>query len=154
MSAFSIRAATPADAVSMLMLLTELADYEKLPIALTKAAIARDFFGSQPAASCDLAFEGDEAVGIAVFFWTYGSFSTKRGLFVEDLFVRPAFRGRGHGRRLLAHLAGKGAARLEWRVLDWNIASIEFYKRLGAKPLADWLTYVLENDAMERLGSK
>ncbi len=89
--------------------------------------------------------------GSPFFFWTYGSFSTKRGLFVEDLFVRPAFRGRGHGRRLLAHLAGKGAARLEWRVLDWNAPSIEFYKRLGAEPVADWSTYMLDGDAMKRL---
>jgi GNAT superfamily N-acetyltransferase len=148
-----IRPATSQDCALIHALLRELADYENLlPVFTTsEAAIARDFFGNQPVARCDLAFEQEEPVGIVVFFWTYGSFSTKRGLFVEDLFVRPAFRGRGYGKALLKHLAGKGAARLEWRVLDWNAPSIEFYKRLGARPLADWSTYVLESDAMKSL---
>ncbi len=158
MDELHIRPATRNDCALMLALLRELAEYENLlaGFATSEAAIARDFFGPQPVAYCDLAFEGAEAVGITTFFWTYGSFSTARGLFLEDLFVRQAFRGRGHGKRLLAHLADKGAqagaSRLDWLVLDWNKSAMGFYTDIGARRIEDWLPYRLEGDAMKKLG--
>jgi GNAT superfamily N-acetyltransferase len=153
MSDLIIRPATSKDCALMLALLRELAAYEKLldQFRTSEAILARDFFGPQPAVFCDLAFADGEAVGIATYYWTYGSFSTARGLFVEDLFVRPAFRGRGHGKTLLKHLAGKGADRLDWWVLDWNISAIEFYKSIGARPIQEWSAYRLEGEAMKAL---
>jgi GNAT superfamily N-acetyltransferase len=153
---FIIRPATSQDCALILALLRELADYEKLldHFHTSEAAIARDFFGDQPLARCDLAFEDGEAVGLVTFYWTYGSFTTARGLFVEDLFVRPGFRGRGHGKALLKHLAGKGADRLDWWVLNWNTPSIEFYKSIGARPIQEWSTYRLDGEAMKALATK
>ena len=149
-----IRAATPSDAAAIVSLLRELADYEKLldHFTLTGADVVRDMFGG--ACHCDLAFQGGEPVGIATWYWTYKSFRARRGLFVEDLFVRPAVRGRGAGKALLVHLAAKAREAggfLEWQVLDWNAPSIAFYKSLGAKPWENWLIYRLEGAALERL---
>ena len=155
MAELLIRPAAAQDCVLILALLRELAAYEKLlDIFVTdEAAIARDFFGARPLAQCDLGFEGDMAVGLVTYFWTYGSFTTKRGLFVEDLFVRPVFRGRGHGKALLRHLAAKGADRLEWRVLDWNESALAFYRGLGAEPVAGWQDWRLEGDAVKALAA-
>nr|AIA17386.1 Acetyltransferase (GNAT) family [uncultured bacterium]AIA18968.1 Acetyltransferase (GNAT) family [uncultured bacterium] len=154
MSDFIIRAAAPSDAPAIVSLLKELADYEKLldHFTLTEAEAARDMLGA--ACHCDLAFQGGESVGIAVWYWTYKSFRARRGLFVEDLFVRRAHRGRGIGKALLVHLAAKARKAggfLEWQVLDWNAPSIDFYKSLGAKPWENWLIYRLEGEALERL---
>jgi len=156
MSDFSIRAASPADAPMIVALLRELAAYEKLldRFHLTEAAVTRDMLGG--ACHCDLAWVGNAACGIATWFWTYKSFGARRGLFVEDLYVRPDFRGLGLGRSLLAHLAVKAWAAggfLEWQVLDWNTPSIEFYKSLGAKPVEEWLNYRLDGEGLERLAS-
>jgi diamine N-acetyltransferase len=158
MSQLRIRPAGKDDSVLMWTLLRELADYEKLlnKFGIDAAQLAQDFFGPRPAAECDLAFDGEEPVGLVTFYWTYSSFAGARGLFVEDLFVRPALRGRGHGKALLSHLARKaqanGAVRLEWRVLDWNEPAIAFYKSIGAEPLRQWQTWWLERDAMRALG--
>lgn len=156
MSDFSLRAATAADAPVIVALLRELAAYEKLldRFHLTEAAVVRDMLGD--ACSCDLAWLGSAACGIASWFWTYKSFGARRGLFVEDLYVRPDFRGHGLGRSLLAHLAAKAKAAggfLEWQVLDWNAPSIAFYKSLGAKPVDAWLNYRLDGEGLERLAS-
>jgi GNAT superfamily N-acetyltransferase len=156
MSDFVIRAAMPSDAAAIMSLLTELAAYEKLldHFFLNEELVRRDMFGA--ACHCDLAFQEDEPVGIATWFWTYKSFRARRGLFLEDLYVRPDRRGRGLGKRLLAHLADKARATggfLEWQVLDWNTPSIAFYKSLGAKPAENWLTYRLEGESLERLVS-
>lgn len=154
MDDFIIRAAMPSDAPVIVSLLRELADYEKLlaHFTLSEADVARDMFGS--ACHCDLVFQGGEPVGIASWYWTYKSFRARRGLFVEDLFVRTGHRGRGLGKALLVHLAAKaraGGGFLEWQVLDWNALSIAFYKSLGAKPWENWLIYRLEGEALERL---
>ena len=154
MSVFSIRAAQDADAPVIVALLAELAGYEKLldRFTLTERMVRRDMLGD--ACHCDLAFAGDAACGIATWFWTYKSFRARRGLFVEDLYVRPDFRGRGLGKLLLTHLAAKARSAggfLEWQVLDWNAPSIAFYQSLGATPVKDWLTYRLEGEALERL---
>jgi GNAT superfamily N-acetyltransferase len=155
MSDFSIRAATPADAPVILALLGELAAYEMAPFFhLSESAVRRDMFGA--ACHCDLGFADGEEAGIATWFWTYKSFRAARYLFVEDLFVKPQFRGRGLGRQLLVHLAARARQDngfLEWRVLDWNAPAVEFYKSLGATLLPEWITCRLEGDALETLAS-
>jgi GNAT superfamily N-acetyltransferase len=156
MSDFVLRPANAADAAIVVALLRELAAYENLldRFSLDEAAVARDMLGD--ACRCELAFSGQQPVGIATWFWTYKSFGARRGLFVEDLYVRPDFRGRGLGRKLLAHLAAKARAAdgfLEWQVLDWNAPSIAFYKSLGATPVEQWRNYRLEGDGLERLVS-
>src|SRR5271154_5530949 len=119
MPSFSIRQARPDDANLILTLLSELAAYEKLPITLTEEEIAFDFFGLRPLIECDLAFEDQTPVGIATYYWTYATFRAARRLYVEDLFVLPAFRGRGYGKAMLQYLTKKGlaagAARLGWQ---------------------------------------
>ena len=158
-SDFSIRAASAADPPVIMALLRELADYEKLldELHLSEALIARDMLGPDAACRCDIAWKGGEAVGIVVWYWIYRSFRARRGLYLEDLFVRPAFRGHGLGRMLLRHLAATavtaGADFMDWKVLDWNTPSIEFYRSLGAAQIPDWLDYRLEGAALERLGS-
>lgn len=149
---FTIRAARPGDEGAVVALLRELAAFEKLEdtFALTEARLAEDLFGGERAAFCDLAFRGAELAGLALWFRTYRSFRAERGVFIEDLYVRPGFRGLGLGTALLAHCARRGAW-LEWRVLDWNGKAIAFYRGLGAAPLADWLVYRLEGDALARL---
>jgi GNAT superfamily N-acetyltransferase len=151
---FTIRPAKPGDEGSIVALLRELAEFERLAatFAVTQADIARDLFGDAPVARCDLACIAGEPAGIALWFRTYRSFRAEAGVFVEDLYVRPQFRGRGLGRALLRHLAQHGP-RMEWRVLDWNEKAIAFYRGLGAAPLADWIVYRLEADALERLAS-
>src|ERR1700692_1286729 len=124
MPAFAIRPAGPEDAGLILSLLSELASFEKLPITITQEDIAFDFFGLRPLIECELAFEDETPVGLVTYYWTYAPFRAARRLYLEDLFVLPAWRGKGYGKALLAHLAKKGmaadAARLEWQVLDWN----------------------------------
>ena len=156
MSDFSIRAATESDAHFVVSLLRELAEYEELldRFSLTEDQVTRDMLGA--ACHCDLAFAGDEAVGLVSWYWTYKSFGARRGIFLEDLYVRPQFRGRGLGKSLLAYLAARArdaGGFLEWQVLDWNTPSIEFYKSVGAKPVEQWLNYRLEGEHLERLAS-
>jgi GNAT superfamily N-acetyltransferase len=140
----AIRQARPGDEDAILSLLTALADYEKLldRFHVTKAVIARDYLGERPLIQADLAFEGERAVGIASWYWAYASFAAKRVIFLEDLFVPPEFRGHGYGKALMAHLARTavkaGADGVEWRVLDWNKPSIDFYESLRAKRSTDW----------------
>jgi GNAT superfamily N-acetyltransferase len=151
----TIRTAKPSEAPAILALLGELADYEKAPeFSLNEEVVLRDMFGA--ACHCELAFSGHDCVGIAAWFWTYKSFRGRRGLYVEDLYVRPPHRGRGTGKALLAHLAAKAAEAggfLEWQVLDWNAEAIRFYESLGAKPLGQWLNYRLDGEALQRLAS-
>ena len=154
MSDFTLRKAVPGDEPVIQALLKELAEYEKLQdrFHLTQSAIARDMFGD--ACHCDLAFQGDAPAGIVTWFWTYKSFRAARGLFVEDLYVKPEFRGRGLGKRFFAHLAARARQAngfLEWQVLDWNEPSIEFYKSLGAGLSPEWITCRLEGEALEKL---
>jgi len=157
MSDLTIRRAVPGDEELILALLLELAEYEKLTQAfhLTKDIIARDFFGPSPAAFCDLAYEDGEPVGLATWYWVYATFAASRGIYLEDLYVRPDFRGAGYGKALLAHLAkealARGAVRVEWSVLNWNKPSIEFYERLGAKPNTEWTIYRLSDAPLKAL---
>ncbi len=156
MSDFSIRAALASDSHLIVSLLWELADYEKLldRFSLTEEEVKRDMMGA--ACHCDLAFAGSQAAGLVCWYWTYKSFGARRGLFIEDLYVRPQFRGQGLGKALLARLAAKAREAggfLEWQVLDWNTPSIDFYKSLGARPVEQWLNYRLEGESLERLAS-
>ena len=151
---FAIRRARAGDEGDIVALLRELAVFEKLQeeFHLDEKTVARDLFGG--AAHCEMLLRGSEPVGVAVWFWSYRSFRAVRGVYVEDLYVRPEFRGQGGGRLLLAHLARiarEEEAYLEWRALDWNRPARDFYEGLGAVALAEWIGYRLEGEALERL---
>ena len=154
----TIRPARKGEEALILALLTELADYEKLldKFHITLDLIRRDYLGERPLLNCDLAFEGDAPAGIASWYWMYSSFAAKRAIYLEDLYVRPAFRGKGYGKSLLAHLAktavGAGAERIDWSVLDWNKPSIDFYEGIGARAVTGWYVYRLEAEALQKLG--
>lgn len=158
--ACAIRPARPGDEDVILSLLRALADYEKLldKFHVTKAVILRDYLGAQPRIQCDLAFDRDTPVGIATWYWTYGTFDARRGIYLEDLFVPPEFRGKGYGKALLAHLAKtavkNGGGKVEWSVLPWNQPSIDFYEGLGATQMKDWLIYRLTGEALEELADQ
>lgn len=155
MSVLSIRPAKPGDEALIFALLHELADYEELldKFRITKAVITRDYLSADPRCHCDLAFEGDAPAGIATWYWIYNSFAAARSIYLEDLFVRQALRGRGYGKALLSHLAktalDEGAGGVQWSVLDWNKPSIEFYERLGARRVDGWSTYRLDGEALK-----
>lgn len=155
-----IRAAGPGDAAQILAFIRELAEYERLAaeVTATRADIARALAGDPPAAQCLLAEADGEAVGFALFFHNFSTFTGKRGLYLEDLFVRPRWRGRGIGRRLLARLARiaveRGCARFDWAVLDWNEPAIRFYESLGARQMRDWRTTRLAGAALRGLAAE
>ena len=152
-----IRAATPADIPAIHRLIVELAIYEKEPNAVkaTHADLDRALFGERPAAECVLAEQAGEAVGMALFFTNFSTWTGKPGLYLEDLFVMPTARGAGLGKALLVHLAGIAVARsygrFEWSVLDWNAPAIGFYKALGAKPMNEWTVMRVEGEALAAL---
>jgi GNAT superfamily N-acetyltransferase len=135
----------------------ELADYEKLSheVEATEADIAEALFGENPRLYCDIAEWDGEPAGFAVWFVNFSTFSGKPGIYLEDLFVRPALRGKGIGKALLVHLAKQcvtnGWSRLQWAVLDWNTLSIEFYKSLGAELMDDWTICRVNREALIRL---
>jgi GNAT superfamily N-acetyltransferase len=156
-SAHRIRAATPRDVPAVFELIRSLAEYEKLTHILisTEADIADALFGPRAVAEVVLA-EADGAVGgFALFFHNFSTFLGRRGLYLEDLFVRPEFRRRGLGRALLVHLAQiaheRGCGRFEWTVLDWNQPAIDFYESLGASVLPDWRIARVTGEALARL---
>jgi GNAT superfamily N-acetyltransferase len=136
----------------------ELAEYERLlnEVHATEEALRRTLFGPNPAAEIVIAYDESEPAGFALFFQSYSTFLARRGLYLEDLFVRPAARQKGIGRKLLEHLAAlavsRGYGRLEWRVLDWNEPAIRFYRSIGAEPLADWTVFRVTGDALLALG--
>ena len=152
-----IRSAMPADAGLVLTFIRELAEYEKLlhEVEAREDDIARDLFGEQPRVFCEIAEWGGEPVGFALWFYTYSTFQGRHGLYLEDLFVRPAQRGRGIGKALLANLARRcldeGLGRLRWWVLNWNEPSIAFYRSLGAEARPEWTTFDLSGEARRRL---
>jgi GNAT superfamily N-acetyltransferase len=142
--ALTIRRARPGEAGLVLSLVRELAEYEKLlhEVDATEAMLDAALFGQSPRLFCEIAEWQGEPAGFAVWFVNFSTFSGRPGIYLEDLFVRPAQRGKGIGKALLAHLAGQcvsnGWTRLQWAVLDWNTPSIEFYKSLGAELMAEW----------------
>ena len=156
----TIRSATPADVPLVLEFIRGLAEYERLPdeVVATEALVHEALFGAWPAAEVLIADLDGEAAGFALFFHNFSTFLARRGLYLEDLFVRPALRGRGVGRALLARLAAiareRGCGRFEWSVLDWNADAIAVYERLGAVPMSDWTVYRLAGPALDRLADE
>ena len=155
-----IDAATPADVPLILALIRELADYERMAdqVAATEADVERALFGERPCAEAVIARVAGEAVGFALFFRSFSTFVGRPGLYLEDLYVRPAHRGRGVGRRLLAHLARiaveRGCGRFEWSVLDWNEPAIASYRRAGAAPMDGWTVYRLAGEPLRKLAAE
>jgi GNAT superfamily N-acetyltransferase len=153
----AIAPAAPGDAGLILELIHELAEYEKLShvVTATEDDLARTLFGSAPSAEVRIARWNGEPAGFALFFPNYSTFLGKPGLYLEDLFVRPTFRGRGVGRALLRELAtlavARGCGRMEWWVLDWNEPAVGFYRKLGATPMSDWTVFRLTGEALARL---
>jgi GNAT superfamily N-acetyltransferase len=156
-ASFRIEKAVATDVPLILRFIRELAEYEKLldRVTTTEALLHETLFGPHPAAEVLLAYENDEPVGFAIYFFNYSTFVGRQGLYLEDLFVRPEARGRGFGRKLLSHLARvaieRGCGRMEWAVLDWNKPAIGFYKRLGAVPMDDWTVFRVSDKALEDL---
>ena len=141
---FNIRSATASDVATILDLINQLAVYEKLEhmVSGNEAMLHSALFGNTPSCECVIARDHDAPIGFALFFTTFSTFLCKPGLYLEDLFVVPAARGHGHGKALLKHLAAlavkRNCGRFEWRVLDWNTPSIEFYQSLGATVMPEW----------------
>ena len=155
----AIRPATEADLPLILRFIRELADYEKLAheVVADEASLRRALFPAAPAtplAHCVIATADDEPAGFALYFFNYSTFLARPGLYLEDLFVRPAFRGRGLGKALLLHLAqianARGCGRMEWAVLDWNQPAIAFYESLGARRMQEWQICRLTGEALSR----
>ncbi len=157
---FRIRQATPADVSTLFDLIRGLAEYERLlaHLSATEDGLREHLFGEQPAAEAALAEEGAAAVGFAVYFRNFSTFLGKPGLYLEDLFVQPAYRGRGYGKALMVYVArlaqARGCGRLEWSVLDWNAPARDFYRALGARPLEDWIGQRLTAEAIARLAAQ
>jgi len=156
----TIRPATPADVPLILEFIRELAEYERDPEAAvaTQADLLRDGFGPEPKFRVDIAEWSGEPAGFAFYFWNYSTWQGRPGLYLEDLFVRPRFRGNGIGKALLVHLARvaikNNCGRLVWQVLDWNAPAIEFYESLGAKTMKEWLTMRVTGEALVRLATE
>jgi GNAT superfamily N-acetyltransferase len=157
MEEFTIRPATVADVRVILELIRALATFERAPNAVTatEATLTEVLFGKKPAAEVLLLFENLTAVGFAVFFHNFSTWLGRHGLYLEDLFVKPEYRGRGYGRALLVQLAkiarDRDCGRMEWAVLDWNEPAIQFYGKLGAKPMDEWTVFRLTRDGIARL---
>ena len=153
----SIDPATPTDVPLLVELIRELADYERLlhKVRVRSEDLQRHLFGARPYAEAVVARAASQPVGFALWFYNYSTFEGRPGLYLEDLFVRPAHRGRGHGEALLRHLARvaveRECARFEWAVLDWNEPAIRFYRKLGAVPMDDWTVQRVSGDALRRL---
>lgn len=153
----SIRRARPDQSRLIFSLLCELAEYEKLSheVEATEADIADALFGNDPILFCEIAEWNGEPAGFALWFFNFPTFAGRRGIYLEDLFVRSAFRGKGIGKALLAYLAGlcvqNGWSRLQWTVLDWNTPSINFYKSLGAEMMDEWKLCKVTGAALSEL---
>jgi GNAT superfamily N-acetyltransferase len=156
----AIRAAVPADSALIFALVRELADYEKLSgdVDATPEAIAAALFAREPRLFCEIAEWNGEPAGFAVWFLNFSTFRGRHGIYVEDLFVRPAFRKRGIGKALMARLARRcvdeGWARFEWAVLDWNAPSIEFYRSIGAQVMDEWRICRLSGEALQAFANE
>ncbi len=152
-----IRPATSADVPIIATLIRGLAEYEKLAheVVLEERALRENLFGPRPYAEVLLAEEAGAVVGFALFFHNFSTFLAKPGLYLEDLFVFPEHRGKGHGEALLRELAAlavaRGCGRFEWSVLDWNSPAIEFYRRRGAQPLSEWTVFRVTGPALQKL---
>jgi GNAT superfamily N-acetyltransferase len=158
--ATEIRPATPADVPHILAFIRELAEYERLlhEVVATEELLAASLFGSHPDAEVLIACAGKIPVGFALFFANYSTFQARPGLYLEDLYVRPAYRGLGLGKRLLIEVGklavARGCGRYEWSVLDWNEPSIRFYESLGAEMHASWRRMRVTGEALQQLAAR
>jgi GNAT superfamily N-acetyltransferase len=159
MSEFRIAAATAADVAPVLAMIRGLAEYERLAhlCVATEAQLSDALFGPNAGVEVAVAWEGSETAGFALFFHNFSTFLGRRGLYLEDLFVWPQYRGRGYGRALLVHLARlaveRDCGRFEWAVLDWNESAIGFYRGLGATMLPDWRITRVAGEALAALAA-
>ncbi len=157
---FAIRSATSSDVPIILSLIRELAEYERAPndVVATEKQLQENLFGAQPGAEVLLGEENGEPVCFALFFHNFSTWMGRRGLYLEDLFVRPERRGHGYGRALLARLAQiareRECGRMEWAVLDWNQPAIDFYHKLGARPNEEWTIYRLTREGIANLAAE
>ena len=154
-----VRPAAATDVTTLLELFGELAEYEHLEHELkaTEVQLGEALFGERPVAEALIAERDGEALGYALFFPTFSSFLASTGVWLEDLFVRPACRGEGVGKALLEAVAGlvreRGGERLEWAALDWNELALGFYRRIGATTMNEWITHRLDGEALSDLAT-
>jgi GNAT superfamily N-acetyltransferase len=152
-----IRTATAADVPQILAFIRALAAYERAPdaVSATEAGLLRDGFGPNPIYHCLIADYGGQPAGFALYFFNYSTWLGRPGIYLEDIFVHPEFRGLGIGKALLQQVAAiavrKGCPRLQWEVLDWNTPAIDFYRAMGAEFLDEWRNVRVSGDALERL---
>jgi GNAT superfamily N-acetyltransferase len=155
-----IRPATPGDVPTIALLVRALAEYERLEhtVVLDENRLREHLFGARPYAEVLVAEDANRVVGFALFLHNYSTFLGRPGIYLEDLFVEPEHRGKGHGKALLLALAQlaveRGCGRLEWAVLNWNEPAIQFYRKIGAVPLNEWTVYRLTGDALELAGAE
>ena len=154
---FTIRSATERDTALVLEFVQALAEYERLShlVCASERSLRESLFGPYPGAEVLLAFEGDTPVGFAVYFHNFSTFLGVKGLWLEDIFVKPEHRRKGYGKRLLLAAARiaheRGCGRFEWAALDWNTSAIEFYQSLGAVALDDWTIFRVTGEALGKL---
>ncbi|MDH4038845.1 MAG: GNAT family N-acetyltransferase [Candidatus Krumholzibacteria bacterium] len=155
--AVEVRAGTPADVPLLLTFIRAMAEFEKLTASATEASLRDALFGEDAVAHAHLAFVDGKPIAYAIYFFSFTSMMGRRALWLDDLFVDPAFRGKGIGKALMAYLAGIAVkhkcARFEWIVLDWNTSAIEFYQRLGADVLPDWRICRVDEAQLPRIAS-
>jgi len=153
----TLDAATPDDIPTLLVLIGELAEFERLAheVVVTEASLRDALFAERPVVETVIARVDGEVAGFVIYFHNFSTFLGRPGLCIEDLYVRPSHRGQGVGRGLLAHVAGlageRGCGRMEWSVLNWNRRAIGFYESLGARPVNDWTVYRLDRAALDAL---
>lgn len=159
MTGTRIREATERDVPLILSFIRALAEYEKLSheVGATEEDLLANLFGGRPFAEVLIAEQDEAPAGFALFFHNFSTFLGKPGIYLEDLYVKPEFRGAGTGKKLLVHLARlakeRGCGRLEWWVLDWNEPSIGFYRKIGAVAMDDWTVYRLAGGALDELAA-
>jgi GNAT superfamily N-acetyltransferase len=157
---FQIRDSTPSDIDAIYDYIHALAEYEKAPdeAVLSKSDLSQSLFGQSPQVYCLLSVQDEQVTGIAIWHLNYSTWLGKHGIYLEDLFVDPKFRGQGHGKALLVRLAQicveRGYPRFSWWVLDWNKPSIDFYESLGAKVMDEWTVFRVSGDALTKLASQ
>ena len=155
-----IKPATRKDVSLILQFIKQLAEYEKLSheVVATEDSLKQTLFGKQKIAEVILGYFEDKPVGFALFFHNYSTFLGKPGVYLEDLFIKPEYRGKGFGKAFLVYLAHltkvRNCGRLEWSVLDWNEPSINFYEKLGAKAMKEWIGFRLTGDALNTLAQE
>ena len=154
-----IRPAKSEEVGEVLQLIQDLATYEKAPeqVEASEEDLLNTIFAIDPRVFCDLVEVDGQIAGMAIWFLNYSTWQAKHGIYLEDLFIKPEYRGRGYGKALLKHLAKicdeKGYGRLQWWVLDWNSPAIEFYKSLGAEAMDEWTVYRTSGKALKDLGN-